>query len=214
MIIKPAADGNLLIQDRAGGAVLSTAASGATIANATITAPTVADMTNCTFPAGHILQVVCGVERETVSSTTQDWSDISTDLTVTITLSSASNKVLCLWNAQVAQHSGWTPTTRLVRNQPSATTVVTAGTSTNAGSGRDGMALSPGYTGGGDELIGAQSASFLDTPNTTTTIEYKVQWHGRTDASGNNFLNRMKAGSSQNYYGSGVSSLTLFEVKA
>ena len=28
MIIKPAADGNLLIQDRAGGAVLSTAASG------------------------------------------------------------------------------------------------------------------------------------------------------------------------------------------
>ena len=31
MIIKPAADGNLLIQDRAGGAVLSTTASGATI---------------------------------------------------------------------------------------------------------------------------------------------------------------------------------------
>ena len=36
MIIKPAADGNLLIQDRAGGAVLSTNASGATIANATL----------------------------------------------------------------------------------------------------------------------------------------------------------------------------------
>ena len=41
MIIKPAADGNLLIQDRAGGAVLSTTASGATL-----NAPTVADMTN------------------------------------------------------------------------------------------------------------------------------------------------------------------------
>ena len=36
MIIKPAADGNLLIQDRAGGAVLSTNASSATIANATL----------------------------------------------------------------------------------------------------------------------------------------------------------------------------------
>jgi hypothetical protein len=36
MIIKPAADGNLLIQDRAGGAVLSTGTSGATIANATL----------------------------------------------------------------------------------------------------------------------------------------------------------------------------------
>jgi hypothetical protein len=33
MIIKPAADGNLLIQDRAGGAVLSTSTSGATIAS-------------------------------------------------------------------------------------------------------------------------------------------------------------------------------------
>ena len=36
MIIKPAADGNLLIQDRAGGAVLSTSTSGATIANVTL----------------------------------------------------------------------------------------------------------------------------------------------------------------------------------
>ena len=52
MIIKPAADGHLLLQDRAGGAVLSTTASGATL-----NAPTVADMTNCTFPAGHITNV-------------------------------------------------------------------------------------------------------------------------------------------------------------
>ena len=40
MIIKPAADGNLLIQDRAGGAVLTTATSGATIANSTLNSPT------------------------------------------------------------------------------------------------------------------------------------------------------------------------------
>ena len=38
MIIKPAADGNLLIQDRAGGAVLSTGTSGATISSATMDA--------------------------------------------------------------------------------------------------------------------------------------------------------------------------------
>jgi hypothetical protein len=58
MIIKPAVGGNLLIQDRAGGAVLSTGTSGATIANATITAPTITDLTNCTFPSGHIMQTV------------------------------------------------------------------------------------------------------------------------------------------------------------
>ena len=33
-------------------------------------------------PAGHVLQVVIGVERETVDSTTQNWSDISDDLKV------------------------------------------------------------------------------------------------------------------------------------
>ena len=58
MIIKPAADGNLLIQDRAGGAVLSTSTSGATIANATLNSPTMVtpalgtptsgNLTNCT----------------------------------------------------------------------------------------------------------------------------------------------------------------------
>ncbi len=48
MIIRPAADGNLLIQDRAGSAVLSTAASGATAANLTLASTT-------TFPAGHVI---------------------------------------------------------------------------------------------------------------------------------------------------------------
>ena len=65
LIIKPAAQsGNkVIIQDQAGGAVLTTADSGATIANATLsgatgtlTAPTIASMANCTFPAGHVIQ--------------------------------------------------------------------------------------------------------------------------------------------------------------
>ena len=58
MIIRPAAGtGNkVIVQDQAGAAVLTTADSGATVANATFTAPTVADMTNCTFPAGHVIQ--------------------------------------------------------------------------------------------------------------------------------------------------------------
>ncbi len=171
------------------------------------------DFSSATFPAGHILQVKCGVERDIVTSTTQNWNDISTDLVVSITLSSASNKVLIQWNAQVADRGGWTPVTRVVRNQPSATTIVTAGTSADGGSGAEGMALSPGYSGGGNEFMGAQSASFLDSPNTTNAIEYKVQWYGRTTATGTNKLNSTMEGNVQEYYGAGVSSLTLFEVK-
>jgi hypothetical protein len=163
-------------------------------------------------PAGSILQVVIGVERETVHSTTQNWNDISTDLTVSITLSTSSNKVMVLWNGGVSGHGGWTPVTRVVRNQPSATTVVTAGTSSDTNTGPQGMHMAPGY-GGNNETFGGQSACFIDTPNTTNAIEYKVQWYGRTTSSGNNWLNQMGAGF-QEYYGKGVSSLTLFEIKA
>ena len=60
LTIKPvAAAGNkLILQDQAGGAVLTTADSGATVANATLTTPTIANMANCTFPAGHVIQTV------------------------------------------------------------------------------------------------------------------------------------------------------------
>lgn len=170
------------------------------------------------YPSGHILQIIQGVEKDIVSSTTQGWNDISTDLTVSITLSSSSNKVMVLFNAQVSGFSGWTPTTRLVRDYPSATTVVSAGTASGSSQSNSqlGMGFAPGY-GGNGERAGGQSACFLDSPATTTAIEYKVQWHGRTDSSGQNYLNAMYSGAGatgQHYYGAGVSSLTLFEVKA
>ena len=66
MIIKPAVGGNLLIQDQAGGAVVTTADSGATIANAILNSPTLVTpalgtpasgvLTNATFPAGHVIK--------------------------------------------------------------------------------------------------------------------------------------------------------------
>jgi len=101
MIIKPAADGNLLIQDRAGGAVLSTASSGATIANASLTAPTIASMANCTFPAGMILQVVhftSATATNIASATT--WTTIAAS-SVTITSKRANSKFLYHFDASV-----------------------------------------------------------------------------------------------------------------
>jgi hypothetical protein len=77
LIIKPAAQsGNkVIIQDQAGGAVITTADSGATIANATLTSPTLNSPTLVTpalgtvtsgnlsntaivYPSGHVIQVV------------------------------------------------------------------------------------------------------------------------------------------------------------
>ena len=105
MIIKPAVGGNLLIQDRAGGAVLSTGSSGATIANATLNSPTLVTpalgtpasgvLTNATFPAGHIIKVKHETSTASVSQNgngTSVESD-SSDCNVTCT---AGNK-LHIW---------------------------------------------------------------------------------------------------------------------
>ncbi len=104
MIIKPAADGNLLIQDRAGGAVLSTAATGATIANATLTAPilgtpTSGTLTNCTFPVGMVIQTVTDSTDTSYNST--NTTGQATDLACTITRKSSSSKYLITISAQM-----------------------------------------------------------------------------------------------------------------
>ena len=59
LTIKPVAGGSnkLILQDQSGAAVLTTASSGATIANVTLSgSPTVASMSNFTFPANHVIQ--------------------------------------------------------------------------------------------------------------------------------------------------------------
>jgi|1_EtaG_2_1085319.scaffolds.fasta_scaffold36239_2 hypothetical protein len=52
LLIKPltGAGNTVTIQDQAGGAILTSGNSGATLSNATLTAPTIADMSNCTLP--------------------------------------------------------------------------------------------------------------------------------------------------------------------
>jgi hypothetical protein len=165
-----------------------------------------------TFPTGHVLQVVTSTLTETVASSTQDWNDIDNDLKVSITLSNASNKVLVMWNGGIGMHSGWTPVTRVVRNYPSATTVTVVNTAT--GGAPAGMSVSPGYSDSTEEMAD-QAAHFFDTPGVAgTAIEYKVQWRGRTDATGWNYCNRQSAGYSASHYGAGISTISLWEIKA
>ena len=100
LIIKPKdQSGNkLILQDQAGGAVLTTADSGATIANATLTAPTVADMSNCTFPAGMVIQVVNN------TYTTGSNSSSFGDTIAKVEISSATNYKGTINNVGASNH--------------------------------------------------------------------------------------------------------------
>jgi hypothetical protein len=114
LIIKPAAQsGNkVIIQDQAGGAVITTADSGATIANATLTSPTLnspilvtpalgtvatGNLSNSAivYPAGHIIQtttVVYGTTDTSLNIGNNSWTD--TVMTGSITTSGATNSVM------------------------------------------------------------------------------------------------------------------------
>ena len=100
LTIKPvAAAGNkVILQDQAGNTRLQTDDAGITI-----TAPTIASMANCTFPAGHILQTVtaedidgtAGKPNSGSNSTNPTWLDV---VTVSITPSSGT-KCICFADA-------------------------------------------------------------------------------------------------------------------
>ena len=100
LTIKPvAAAGNkVILQDQAGNTRLQTDDAGITI-----TAPTIASMANCTFPAGHVLQTVtaedidgtAGKPNSGSNPTNPTWLDV---VTVSITPSSGT-KCICFVDA-------------------------------------------------------------------------------------------------------------------
>ena len=122
LIIKPTAtSGNkLILKDQAGGAVLTTADSGVTagdtilatktgtetLTNKTLTTPTVADMSNCTFPAGHIIQTVnATLTNLTTGEVTGGNVNAVADAIGQITITSG-NGVLIYWTTRITITAG------------------------------------------------------------------------------------------------------------
>ena len=113
LIIKPTAtSGNkLILQDQAGGAVLTTADSGATIANATLTTPNLGTpsavtLTNATFPAGHILKVqqfIVGTGTSSINST--NWVQYHTFDYSPHGGANNTSKIICIFHANVESQS-------------------------------------------------------------------------------------------------------------
>jgi len=70
-----------------------TESSGAlTIASSTLTTPTIASMANCTFPAGHVVNVQSVVFQGTQSLDTEAWTIVGTGQTGALTITTATPK--------------------------------------------------------------------------------------------------------------------------
>ena len=159
---------------------------------------------------GKLLQAVQVVVTGRISSTVSDgvFEDIS-GLTVNITPSSTSSKILVFW--EVATHTiggNWSLSGRLMRDSTAICIGDQVGsnrlrTSNHGRSSRDSS---------DDYQILPFSGVFLDSPSTTSAVTYKYQWtdgHGKTL-----YLNYATADSDGDGSSTQASSITCVEVGA
>ena len=146
------------------------------------------------LPAGSILQVVSTTKTDTFSTTSTSFVDV-TGLSATITPRSTSSKIYVIANV-IAGNNNASGSMRLnlVRN------------STNIAQPSGGIVNSTAqiYTNNINAGVGVP-LSFLDSPNTTSSVTYKLQT--AVYGSGTAFIGRIAIADERS-----VSSITLIEV--
>ena len=148
---------------------------------------------------GSVLQVVSAFKNDGFSSTSTTFVDI-TGLSVSITPTSATSKILILVTSNFSAATGNAPTVfNLVRNSTNIATPATAPTYNGT--------VTPYIAGNISDQSVPWSASFLDSPATTSATTYKVQGRG---SSGTNFYVNRRATADFN----STSSITVMEIAA
>ena len=122
-------------------------------------------LTSAQLPTGSILQVVSAVKTDTFSTSSTSFVDV-TDLSATITPTSASSKIMVLFNVVHGNQGDSMLQARVLRDS----TVVNVG---DAEGSRTRVAVTF-YNRNGIEVSPAQTV-FLDSPATTSAITYKYQ---------------------------------------
>ena len=173
-----------------------------------ITDPT-ADRT-ITFPdssftvptsGGTILQVVqpAAITSNTVTTTSTSFVDI-TGITLSITPTLVTSKVLVSFVLQIGVNTGWHANFRLMRDS----TPIAIGDSYGS------RKQSTGDVGYNISMLNVGTSQFLDAPATTSAITYKVQW--ATETSGTIYLNRGHGYTDNANFGTGISTITAMEI--
>ena len=189
---------------------------GSTSGNVTISVPAEAGSNTLTIPAstgtmlttvnpkaGNIIQVVSTTKTDVFSSSTVDTFVDITGLSVAITPSATSNKILVLYDIQM---SG----TELVFIQlVRASTAIKVGASDSAN--RIECTVGGFIQASNNDKVAPAAGNFLDSPSTTDATTYKLQ--GRVYSSSKTFkVNAPVNDSNASYTGRGASTITVMEV--
>jgi hypothetical protein len=158
--------------------------------------------------AGQVIQVVSTTKTDVfTASLNNSFTDI-TGLSVTITPSSASNKILITSMVNFGSSTGYPPTLRLFRDSThicKATGSIGSrqNSTTSAGGGQDTSDQNRGMT---------NTISFLDSPATTSAITYKING-GVLQAAGVFSCNTSGSDIDQDYMVRCASTITVMEIK-
>jgi hypothetical protein len=154
--------------------------------------------------SGRVLQVVQTVKTDTFTTSSGSFTDV-TGLTVSITPTSSSSKILVLYDVGLSCQNGTGAPIRMLRGS----TVIYAGDA--AGSRPLGLAQMDGASS--QYSIYRVSGTFLDSPATTSSITYKFQI--LNSASGTSAVNRTQQDRDSSTYDTrSASSITVMEIAA
>lgn len=122
------------------------------------------------MPAGSVIQVVQGYLGTTASASTSSNTSVDTGLQASITPSSASSKILVQYNVFLGQQDSYNMFVRILRDS------TYIGNGTSEGGRPVGNAVANNYHSTSDGYsISPTSNVYLDSPNTTSSITYKIQ---------------------------------------
>jgi hypothetical protein len=160
--------------------------------------------------AGAVLQVVSFTQTATVVESrggwggAGDWSDFGATMGVTITPTSTSSKILFMVSMGALTQSTNAILFRMVRGG----TVIGVG---DASSGRPQASFRAFREGDANHTKTAPTMIFLDSPNTTASTLYKLQWSG--EGSPTIYINRAQNDADGQSYGARtITTFTAMEI--
>ena len=184
-----------------GNGVILAAPSSNPAADRTLRLPGDADGTIATTAtAGKILQVISDTKTDTQSFQSQSFQTIS-GLSVSITPSSSSNKVLVHYSVSVSCNNYG------MFNLRRAGTEILRG---DADGNRTRCTFESGVMNQYEMQI--CSGTFLDSPSSTSALTYDIQCATPDSSSSELFINRYKTDNNSSYVGRATSTITAMEV--
>ena len=154
------------------------------------------------YAPGHMVQIVQTVKTDVFSTTSQAWVDI-TGLSVTITPTSASSKILIFVDLALGPTSGSGASARLLRNSTAIYVGDAAGSRPQALGEAD---------GGAQYSTNKMGGIYLDSPATTSAVVYKLQTMNTTGTN-TTYVGQTGADRNTSYYDPRTpNSITVMEI--